>query len=111
MHEVTLQNFQGDERWRDPLTRALREVIDPELALSIVDIGLIYGVTVTPEKVHVYMTMTSAACPVADVVIDDVYVQLEQLFPVEVALEVELVWEPPWTPELMSPLARQLMRW
>lgn len=111
MSESIISNYHGDEAMREPVTKALRRVIDPELSLTIVDIGLIYGVTVNPDKVHVLMTMTSAACPVTDLLVDEVYAELEQLFPLEVGIEVELVWEPAWTPERMSTKARALMKW
>ena len=52
------------------MTAALRRVVDPEVAMNIVDVGLVYGVTVEAERVHVRVTMTSAACPVADVIIE-----------------------------------------
>lgn len=111
MSESILSNYSGDEAMREPIIKALRRVVDPELSLSIVDVGLIYGLTVTPDKVHVLMTMTSAACPVTDMLVDEVYAEMEQLFPIEVSIEVELVWEPAWTPERMSPRARALMNW
>lgn len=104
-------NFTGEDLWREPITKALRHVVDPEVSLSIVDVGLIYGVDISPEKVHVRMTMTSAACPVTDMLIDEVHAELEQILPMETAIEVELVWEPPWTPERMSANARRLMHW
>lgn len=111
MSESIIPNYSGDEALREPIAKALRRVVDPELSLSIVDVGLIYGLTVTPDQVHVLMTMTSAACPVTDMLVDEVYAELEQLFPMEVAINVELVWEPAWTPERMSPRARTLMNW
>ena len=56
--------YAGLEPLRRGVTDALQRVVDPELALSIVDVGLIYAVTVTEAKTHVLLTMTSAACPV-----------------------------------------------
>lgn len=111
MSESIISNYSGDEAIRETIIKALRRVVDPELSLSIVDLGLIYGLTVMPDKVHVLMTMTSAACPVTDMLIHEVYVELEQLFPIEVCIDVELVWEPAWTPERMSTRARTLMNW
>lgn len=104
-------DYQGDPAWQEPLTEALRRVVDPEMALSIVDIGLIYGVTLGEDQVHVAMTMTSAACPVADVIVADVQAALDALLPPEIAIDVELVWEPPWTPARMSSGARRFMGW
>lgn len=103
-------DYTGDEALRQPIARALQKVVDPEVALSIVDVGLVYAVTVTPDKVHVLMTMTSAACPVTDVIIDDVQAELDPVVPQDMRIEVELCWTPPWTPERMSPKARLLMQ-
>lgn len=105
----TLFDYTGDEALREPITQALRRVIDPEVALSIVDVGLVYRVSVEPARVHVLMTMTTAACPVTDVIIDDVYAELEAVLPLDTDIAVELCWEPPWTPERMSQHARRFM--
>ena len=75
------------------------------------DVGLVYAVTVTAVKVHVLMTMTSAACPVTDVIIDDVQAELDRVVPADMKIEVEICWEPPWTPDRMSERARQMMQW
>ena len=104
-------DYHGDPAWQEPLTEALRRVVDPEMALSIVDIGLIYGVTLGEDRVQVALTMTSAACPVADVIVADVEAALDALLPPEIAIQVELVWEPPWSPARMSDSARRFMGW
>lgn len=103
--------YTGPAALRQPVTEALTRVVDPEIAMSIVDVGLIYGVTVSSEKLHVLLTMTSAACPVAEVVIEDIEAELEGVAPPGLPVEVELVWEPPWTPERMSAHARRFMGW
>lgn len=106
-----LFDYSGDEAWRAPITEALRRVVDPEVALSILDVGLVYRVAVEPEKAHVVMTMTSAACPVTDVILDDVYAELERVLPIEMDIAIELCWEPAWTPARMSEAAQRFMRW
>ncbi|MEX8517005.1 MAG: metal-sulfur cluster assembly factor [Leptothrix sp. (in: b-proteobacteria)] len=83
-------DYAGDEAWCEPILAALRQVVDPEVALSIVDVGLIYSVRVEPDLVHVLMTMTSAACPVTDVIVADVETELDRVLPVEMAIQVEL---------------------
>lgn len=103
--------YDGPASLREPVVRALSRVIDPEVALSIVDVGLVYGVTVAPRSAQVRMTMTSAACPVADVIVDDVALELERVLPGDCELDVELCWEPAWTPECMSERGRLLMGW
>lgn len=103
--------YSGPEDLRQPLVDALSRVVDPEVAMSIVDVGLIYGVEVGADKVHVRLTMTSAACPVADVIIDEVEAELDRVVPAALAIEVELVWEPPWSTDRMSERAKRFMRW
>jgi metal-sulfur cluster biosynthetic enzyme len=103
--------YEGPEVLRQPLVAALTRVVDPEVAMSIVDVGLIYGVTVTDEKLHVRLTMTSAACPVADLIVDEVETELDRVAPQELLIEVELVWEPPWSADRMSERARRFMQW
>jgi metal-sulfur cluster biosynthetic enzyme len=103
--------YEGPEDLREPIAEALRRVIDPEIALSIVDVGLIYGVSIAGQRLHLRMTMTSAACPVADVILDDIDAELDRVLPEGMQVEVEMVWDPPWTPERLSPEARVFMGW
>lgn len=103
--------YEGPEALRQPLVAALTRVVDPEVAMSIVDVGLIYGVTVTDEKLHVRLTMTSAACPVADLIIGEVETELDRVAPPDLLIEVELVWAPPWSADRMSERARRFMQW
>ena len=103
--------YEGPPELLPTLTAALRRVVDPEVALNIVDIGLVYGVTVAGGRVDVNVTMTSRACPVADVIVEDIEFQLDQSLPEHLKIHVELVWEPPWSSERMSAKARQFMGW
>ncbi|MFO1266014.1 MAG: metal-sulfur cluster assembly factor [Rubrivivax sp.] len=96
----------------DSVREALRAVLDPEAGMNIVDLGLVYDVQVTPESgVLVRMTMTSAACPMLESIVDDVHNTLEAALPSGTAIEVEIVWDPPWTPERMSGFAREHFGW
>ena len=81
------------------------------VAMSILDVGLVYGVKVDEEAVQVEVTMTSAACPVTDVILDDIESQLTRVLPPQLAVHVDLVWEPEWTPERMSDSAKLFMGW
>lgn len=103
--------YEGPEALRQPITDALRKVVDPEVAMSIVDVGLVYGVTVTDQKLHALVTMTSAACPVADLILEEIEMELDRAMPPELLIQVELVWEPPWTSERMSASAKRFMGW
>lgn len=103
--------YAGPETLRQPLVDALSRVVDPEVALSIVDVGLIYGVTVTPETLEVRMTMTSAACPVAGLMVEEVEAELAPLLQPGQRMAVVLTWEPPWSPDRMSAHSRRFMGW
>jgi metal-sulfur cluster biosynthetic enzyme len=95
----------------DALLDALRSVDDPEAGMNIVDLGLIYGIEAAPPMATVRMTMTSAACPLGDYLTDAVRDALRARFPELEEVNVELVWEPPWTPALMSGEARDFFGW
>ncbi|NDZ18497.1 hydroxylase [Variovorax sp. WS11] len=103
--------YEGPEALRQPVTEALSRVVDPEVSLNIVDVGLVYGVTVDADTVHVRMTMTSAACPVIDLIIEDAELELDKVVPEHLKIRTELVWEPPWTPKCMSEDAKRFMGW
>jgi metal-sulfur cluster biosynthetic enzyme len=95
----------------EALLDALRSVDDPEAGMNIVDLGLIYGIEAAPPTATVRMTMTSAACPLGDYLTDAVRDALRARFPELEEVNVELVWEPPWTPALMSGEARDFFGW
>ncbi len=99
----------------DALRQALRDaftrVYDPEFGVSIQDLGLIYEVTVDDAgKVVVVMTLTSMYCPAGDVILAGVKAAAEGV-PGVAEAEVRLVWDPLWTPELLSPAAREQLGW
>lgn len=104
-------DYRGPQELLPAVTQALEKVVDPEVALNIVDVGLVYDVTVADGRMDVCITMTSAACPVTDIIVDDVEDALDDAMPPELKIHVELVWEPPWTPQRMSPRARAFMGW
>jgi metal-sulfur cluster biosynthetic enzyme len=86
---------------------ALREVIDPELGVNIVDLGLVYGIDVGESSVHVTMTMTSPACPLRDYLQDLVESAVTSRVPAAQTVSVEIVTDPPWSEDLMSEAARR----
>jgi metal-sulfur cluster biosynthetic enzyme len=93
----------------DTIRKALRQVKDPELNLNIMDIGLVYDVAVSDEgDVHVKMTLTSPGCPAGAEIIGDVKNVVSELDEVK-SVEVELVWDPYWTPERMDPRVKAFM--
>lgn len=93
----------------ESIRKALRAVKDPELGLNIVDIGLIYDTAVTEEgDVRVTMTLTSPGCPSGAEIMQDARTVLEDLQGVR-SVEIDLVWEPYWTPDRMDPRVRAFL--
>ncbi|MCL4389106.1 MAG: metal-sulfur cluster assembly factor [Candidatus Marsarchaeota archaeon] len=87
---------------RKDVVQALSMCQDPELGSNIVDIGLIQGIQINPDSsVKVTLTMTSAMCPVTSIILADVQLRLEAM-PGVSKVDVDLVWDPMWTPEMMS---------
>lgn len=90
---------------------ALGTVQDPEAGMSIVDLGLVYGVAFDGKRVRVEMTMTSPACPVGPYLVDESAAAIRAVAPAGMDVQVDLVWDPPWTPERMSPEAQARLGW
>lgn len=88
---------------------ALRQVIDPELGCNIVDLGLVYGVEIIGGKIQVKMTLTTPGCPMHESISQGAQIALLQLDGVTDA-EVEVVWDPPWDPSMMTEQGRIAVR-
>jgi metal-sulfur cluster biosynthetic enzyme len=86
---------------------ALREVVDPELGVNIVDLGLVYGVAIDGGRARITMTTTSAVCPLGDFLKDAAEASVRRRFSDLRDVEVTLVREPPWSPERLSAEARR----
>jgi len=95
---------------QDVVRAALRGVIDPEVGMNIVDLGLVYRIDTEPAIV-VEMTMTSPTCPMGEMILDDVRARLAVAFPGTWPADVRLVWEPPWNPSMMSANGRRHFGW
>lgn len=89
---------------------ALRRVLDPEIGESIVDLGLVYGIVAEETAIKVIMTMTSPACPMGEMLLDEVHAELEHAFP-GAEIDIQLVWEPPWNPDMISAEAKERLGW
>ncbi|MEX2288298.1 MAG: metal-sulfur cluster assembly factor [Planctomycetaceae bacterium] len=87
------------------LLEALRQVVDPELMINVVDLGLVYDVEQVESKVTVEMTLTSPACPAGPQIMQQAKMALEQLEDVDEA-QIKLVMTPPWSPDRMTDEAR-----
>ena len=90
------------------ILEALRDVVDPELGINVVDLGLVYGVDVDAEKIAtVDMTLTSAACPLTDVIEEQAREALDGLV---TDFRINWVWMPPWGPEHITDDGREQLR-
>ena len=95
----------------DPdVLHALRGVIDPEIGINIVDLGLVYRALRNPDGIDVALTLSTPSCPLGDLLLADARVALRARFADAPSIRVELVWEPMWTPDRMSDAARRLLR-
>jgi metal-sulfur cluster biosynthetic enzyme len=93
---------------QEDVLEALRDVVDPELGINVVDLGLVYGVDVDGEKIAtIDMTLTSAACPLTDVIEDQAR---EALDGVVTDFRINWVWMPPWGPENITEDGREQLR-
>jgi metal-sulfur cluster biosynthetic enzyme len=90
------------------LLEALRDVSDPELPLSLVDMGLIYGVWLEGETAYVKLTYTSMGCPCAEFIVEDVRERLAREAGVA-NVDVEIVWDPPWSKRMLTQEARDTL--
>ncbi len=87
----------------------LNDVMDPELNMSITDLGLVYNVDVKNEKVHILMTLTSLGCPLFDTIQDEIYHNLEMIGLSQDTVEIELTFDPPWSIDRMSERAKAML--
>lgn len=90
---------------------ALRTVIDPEVGENLVDLGLVYRVACAPGRVDVDLTMTSPACPMAGSIAEEAEQAIRSSIEAAREVRVEVVYDPPWTPERMSEAARNRFGW
>jgi len=92
----------------DDLTEAMRDVVDPELGINVVDLGLLYGISVDDAKIAtVDMTLTSAACPLTDVIEDQTKAALSTFVD---DVRINWVWMPPWGPDKITDDGREQLR-
>ena len=98
--------MMADSLTVDGVMNALRNCYDPEIPVNIVDLGLVYNVAIDEDSVKVRMTLTTMGCPAHAYLMHQVQTEIEKIPGVKKA-EVEIVWDPPWTPDKMNPEARK----
>jgi metal-sulfur cluster biosynthetic enzyme len=94
----------------EDLVAAFNAINDPELGISIVDLGLVYRAERTRDGIRVAMTLTTPSCPMSTMLLEEARTALHQRFP-DTPAWVELVWDPPWSPARISDAARQQLGW
>jgi metal-sulfur cluster biosynthetic enzyme len=99
----------GDAQALDDLEEAMRDVVDPELGINVVDLGLVYGLAVDDRVATIDMTLTSAACPLTDVIEDQARSALVGAGLVD-DIRINWVWMPPWGPEKITEDGREQLR-
>jgi metal-sulfur cluster biosynthetic enzyme len=95
----------------EELREALRAVIDPEIGLDIIDLGLLYRLEYVGGALEADLTMTSPACPATTMMAAEVEEILRNALPPDTACRVRVVWEPPWDPARISPEGRERLGW
>ncbi len=86
----------------DKIYELLKTVIDPEVDVNVVDLGLIYDLQIDGNNIVVVMTLSTPGCPLGDTIMENISQVIVANIP-DVKVDVQLVWEPTWTPELISP--------
>ncbi len=101
----------ADMPTEETIRAALRSVIDPEVGMNVVDLGLVYGIEIAPNRVRVNMTMTTPACPMGSMITEDAREAIRDIVPEAAEVDVQLVWDPPWDSSMMSEHAKQRFGW
>ena len=89
------------------IREALRHVLDPEIGVNIIDLGLVYRIETEATRARIVMTMTSPACPLAEYLKDLITSAVREHVPSVTDVEIVVEWDPPWDPEMMSDEARR----
>ena len=93
---------------KEEILEQLKQVSDPEIGMDVVNLGLVYDVEINGDRVYIKMTMTAPTCPVTPWILSEAQRIVENMEGVEAA-DVELVWDPPWTPSMMTDEAKEAL--
>lgn len=92
----------------EDINKVLRQCFDPEIPVNVLDLGLIYDVRINENDVNIIMTLTARGCPMHSVISEDIRNKVSALDAVD-NVSVEVVWEPQWTPSMISPAGRKAL--
>ena len=107
-HSMRTSTVEGASLKIEDVEEAMKDVVDPELGINVVDLGLVYGIHVEEHSnVVLDMTLTSAACPLTDVIQDQTSQALEGMVN---DVHINWVWMPPWGPDKITPDGREMLR-
>ena len=95
---------------KEDVIDVLKTIYDPEIPVNIMDLGLIYGIDVDNGTVKIRMTLTAPGCPMSAFIVDQVKDKVKEIDGVE-DVDVELTFDPPWTPERLSEKAKKMLGW
>jgi metal-sulfur cluster biosynthetic enzyme len=95
----------------EAVRQALRKVIDPEVGMNVVDLGLVYNIAVASGKVRVDLTMTTPACPMSSLIVEDALREIQAITPSSADIDIQLVWDPPWNSSMLSEQAKEQFGW
>ncbi len=95
----------------EKILEALHQVDDPEVGVNIVDLGLIYGLDIKDRNVDIRMTMTTPACPLSEQIRAEVDERIREVCPGVDAIQIEVVWSPPWSSDMMTPEGKRQLGW
>jgi metal-sulfur cluster biosynthetic enzyme len=86
-------------------------VYDPEVGVNIVDLGLVYGLEIDGREVRITITLTTPACPLGDLIREDINERMRESYPSVESVRVEIVWDPPWSPEAITAEGKLQLGW
>ena len=92
---------------RNKILEKLEEIIDPELGVDIVNLGLVYSIEIDESNITILMTMTTPSCPMHTYLTQQTAESVRRLYP-WMYINVKLIWDPPWNPEMMSDKAKKM---
>lgn len=104
-----MENSIGTDKIGVEIYDTLKTVIDPELGINIIDLGLVYKIEYSEDKgIEIEVTLSTKGCPMADIIMDDIKSTLKDKFP-DKKLDIQLVWEPVWTSDFMTPAGKKAL--